>query len=195
MSIVSRLALIALGSNEESVWGDARETVQKSMLAVGQLSEQSAKFSGLFTTPAFPAGAGPDFVNAAMAIFTKLSPADLLDQLHRIEADAGRIRTRRWGQRTLDIDLIAIADDVQPDAATHAYWRDLSLDDQQAMMPTELILPHPRLQDRAFVLIPLMDVAPDWDHPLLDLSVAQMCAALPSAAQADVVRLDGANTP
>ena len=184
-----RLALIALGSNEDSVWGDALATVQKAMLEVGALSEMPPQCSAFYATPAFPKGAGPDFVNAAMAIQTTLSPEALLARLHQIEEAAGRARTKRWGQRTLDLDLIAVGDVVSPDVQTHAQWRDLSLEDQQIQTPDRLILPHPRLQDRAFVLVPLRDVAPDWRHPLLGRSVAQMCADLSDTACAEVSRL------
>jgi len=195
MSAVSRIALISLGSNEESDWGDARETVQKAMLAVGGLSEKPPRFSSLYATPAFPAGAGPDFVNAGAAIFTKLSAAELLGKLHRIEDKAGRTRTRRWGQRTLDLDLIALGDDILPDAETQTRWRNLSLEEQQAMTPPDIILPHPRLQDRAFVLVPMRDVAADWSHPLLRRTIAQICDELPDAALAGVTRLNGDRSP
>jgi 2-amino-4-hydroxy-6-hydroxymethyldihydropteridine diphosphokinase len=190
-----RIALICLGSNEESAWGGALATVQKAMLLVAGLSEKPAQSSALYATPAFPKGAGPDFVNAAMAIFTTLAPADLLEHLHRIEAAAGRERTKRWGQRTLDLDLIAVGGMVLPDHATYAYWHDLSLQDQLVETPSQLILPHPRMQDRAFVLVPLCDVAPDWRHPVLGRSVAQIFADLPSAARAEVTPLIAPNAP
>jgi 2-amino-4-hydroxy-6-hydroxymethyldihydropteridine diphosphokinase len=187
--------LIALGSNEESAWGDSRETVQKAMLAVAEISDQPPKMSGFFATPAFPVGAGPDFVNAAMVISIRLVPADLLARLHEIEATVGRTRARRWGQRTLDLDLIAVGDTVLPSHAAHQRWRDLPLTQQQEQIPDELILPHPRLQDRAFVLVPMLDVAPGWQHPVLGCSIAQMVAALPEEQQAEVTRLSDPHTP
>ena len=193
MRDMSHIALIALGSNEKSIFGDAKETVQKAMLAVAKLSDHAAKRSGFFATPAFPAGSGPDFVNAAMAISTMLSPHELLDHLHQIEAAAGRTRARRWGQRTLDLDLIAVGDIVLPDPQTHQTWRDLPIEDQLRVSPDDLILPHPRLQDRAFVLVPMLDVAPDWRHPLLDRSIAEICATLPHAMRAEVTRLGTAH--
>ncbi|EBA13478.1 2-amino-4-hydroxy-6-hydroxymethyldihydropteridine diphosphokinase [Roseobacter sp. CCS2] len=189
MPPIGQCALIAFGSNENSVWGDARETVQKAMHLVAELASSTIKTSGLFVTPAFPVGAGPDYVNAAMAFETALSARELLSVLHEIEAKAGRKRSQRWGQRTLDLDLIALGDLVMPDVATQQKWRDLPLSEQQRMTPEQLILPHPRLQDRAFVLVPLLDVAPDWTHPLLHLSIAQICANLPDSLRADVTRL------
>lgn len=195
MHNTGHITLIVLGGNEESVWGDAKETVQKAMLEVGFLSQTPPKCSALYTTAAFPAGSGPDYVNAAMAITTTMPPQDILAQLHRIEAAAGRVRTKRWGQRTLDLDLIAVGDAVLPDAQTHAQWRDLPLADQLRETPDQLILPHPRLQDRAFVLVPLYDVAPDWQHPVLGRTVAQLCADLTDAARAEVTPLGHAPKP
>ncbi|WP_108813500.1 2-amino-4-hydroxy-6-hydroxymethyldihydropteridine diphosphokinase [Loktanella sp. Alg231-35] len=191
MRQIRRLVLIALGSNESSVWGDATATVQKASDAVSRLSDKPAKISHFYQNPAFPAGSGPDFVNAAIVIKTCSPPHSILADLHSIEEQAGRKRTTRWGQRTLDLDLIGAGDLVFPDGDTHAEWRSLSLLQQQQQTPQDLILPHPRVQDRAFVLVPLLDVAPDWRHPVLGQSVRQMCAALPEEARAEVVRLPG----
>ncbi|MDP5361731.1 MAG: 2-amino-4-hydroxy-6-hydroxymethyldihydropteridine diphosphokinase [Paracoccaceae bacterium] len=186
MTELSHLALIALGSNETSQWGTPAETVQKAMLAVAEFTHFRARSSQLYTTQAFPAGSGPDFVNAAMSIHTRLTPPELLQQLHAIESDAGRERNARWGQRTLDLDLIAVGSQICPDPTTQSMWRDLSLEDQQKMVPPGLILPHPRMQERSFVLVPLAEVAPDWEHPILQKTVAAMCAALPRADIASV---------
>ena len=147
------------------------------------------RLSRFFATPCFPAGAGPDYVNAAAVIVPAegMQPADVLAALHQIEAAFGRSRLSRWGMRTLDLDLLACGAQVLPDAGTQTRWRDLSPEDQPREAPDQLILPHPRLQDRAFVLVPLADVAPDWRHPVLHLTVAEMLAALPQADR-DAVR-------
>ncbi|MGY8791094.1 MAG: 2-amino-4-hydroxy-6-hydroxymethyldihydropteridine diphosphokinase, partial [Pseudomonadales bacterium] len=68
-----------------------------------------------------------------------------------------RVRGERWGKRVLDADLIAFGTQVLPDLYTYKKWRDLPISDQMLQTPDQLILPHPRLQDRAFVLRPLMD--------------------------------------
>jgi 2-amino-4-hydroxy-6-hydroxymethyldihydropteridine diphosphokinase len=135
--------------------------------------------SRFYETPCFPAGAGPDYVNAAAIVRSNLTPAEALARLHDIETDFGRARETRWGMRTLDLDLLAIDDLVVPDAATHATWRDLPMQDQVRATPDQLILPHPRLQDRAFVLGPLMDIASGWMHPLIGKTVAEIYATLP----------------
>lgn len=179
--------VIALGSNDNSVFGDARETVVTAARDVAAISRAPASCSQLYATPAFPAGTGPDYVNAAIAITSETPAAELLAALHRIEAAAGRVRATRWGQRTLDIDLIAYGAAIAPDIATYNHWRNLTLAEQTRSAPQELILPHPRLQDRAFVLVPLCDIAPDWVHPVLGKTARNLCADLPAADRAAVV--------
>lgn len=154
-----------------------------------------AGLSRFWRSPAFPPGSGPDFVNAAAAVESDLAPQALLARLHAIEAGLGRVRVRRWGQRTLDLDLLAMGDTILPDAATLRRWIELPLAGQMGTAPDELILPHPRLQDRAFVLCPLAEIAPDWRHPLLRRSVREMADALPKAEKSALQPLDGGGRP
>ncbi len=137
--------------------------------------------SRFFSTPCFPAGAGPDYVNAAARIRTSSTAPALLERLHDVEKRFGRERRERWGARTLDIDLLDYDGRICPDPETQARWRDLPPEAQRLQAPTELILPHPRMQERAFVLIPLLDVAPGWIHPVSGRTVRQMVDALPEA--------------
>ncbi len=183
----SRLALITLGSNNISCWGDAAETVQKAMLRLDMLAQTPANHSPIYATPAFPAGSGPDFANAATAFQTMLSAPELLAALHRIEGEAQRTRKKRWGPRTLDIDLIGLGDAVHPDRQTQRAWMDLAPQAQLQETPDQLILPHPRVQDRSFALVPLADVAPDWRHPVIGKTIQDMLEARPATERATVV--------
>ncbi len=115
----------------------------------------------------------------------------MLSRLHEIEQAHGRERKNRWGPRSLDLDLIACEDLVLPSREIFTHWLELPLNDQMKVSPDGLILPHPRLQDRAFVLVPLCDVASDWRHPVLGRTVTELCAALPAEARAEVVPLSG----
>ncbi len=146
--------------------------------------------SRLYKTPAFPADSGDDFVNAAFAFKTQLSAQELLLMLHEVEAEAMRKRESRWAARTLDLDLIAVSDQVLPDPQVWQHWAKLPLDEQQRLAPDQLILPHPRVQDRAFALVPLCDVAPDWHHPVLDQTLEELRNALPRSNLESVVPLN-----
>jgi 2-amino-4-hydroxy-6-hydroxymethyldihydropteridine diphosphokinase len=185
--------LIALGANLPNGTQSPAETVHAAleMLAVSGLRVQ--RRSRFFATPAYPAGTGPDYVNAAARLDAPpgMDPAAILAALHAVETAFGRSRVQRWGMRTLDLDLLAVGDQVLPDAAGFAAWRDLPPERQVIAAPDRLILPHPRLQDRAFVLVPLHDVAPRWRHPVLGLTVTAMLRALPADHAAAVVPLDG----
>jgi 2-amino-4-hydroxy-6-hydroxymethyldihydropteridine diphosphokinase len=186
--------LIALGSNQPFERSIPEEIVPEAAHQFALKFGGVLRLSALYRTPCFPAGAGPDYVNAAAAVTSPhpIAPDQALQTLHEIEARFGRQRATRWGARTLDIDLIAIGDAVLPNLAEQGEWRNLPPEDQARLTPDRLILPHPRLQDRAFVLVPLADVAADWHHPVLGLSVAEMLAALPANAHSEVVRLSRA---
>jgi len=176
-----------LGGNLTSHIGDPVVTLKSALLTLGDVNLTVKKVSRFFRTPCFPAGAGPDFVNAAALVESDLSAPEILARLHEVEATFGRERKSRWAGRTLDIDLIGGEEVILPDRETYEAWRDLPLEDQMKQAPDQLILPHPRLQDRAFVLVPLNDVAPDWIHPILGRSVAEMLSDLPESEREAVV--------
>lgn len=172
-------ALVAVGSNMSSDAGGPLFTVKQAVRALEARCGCVAQLSRFYRTPAYPAESGADFVNAALLLPWSGSAEDLLAHLHAVEAEFGRTRSQRWEARVLDLDLLALGAQVSPDADLQTHWRGLSLEEAASRTPDRLILPHPRLQDRGFVLVPLHDVEPDWCHPLTGLSVAEMLAALP----------------
>ena len=183
-------AILALGANQRSSIGNQSENLDFAMVNLLERIGGGIRKSRVYRTPAFPAGAGPDFANAVVAFDTDMAPDDVLAMCHDIERMAQRTREKRWGQRTLDIDLIAYDQVVIPSLEVFAQWRDLPIETQMLTPPDQLILPHPRIQDRSFVLVPMMDVVPDWRHPVLALSTREMLAVRPAAEKASVTLWD-----
>lgn len=178
--------LIALGANLPAGGIPPESSIPDAMERVAEAVGGPVRKSRLFRTPAFPADSGPDFVNAAMRVQWRDTPAALLDVLHRIEKGFGRTRAARWEARVMDLDLIGLGAALLPDPETRAEWAALPPAEAANVVPDQLILPHPRLAERAFVLVPLADVAPGWVDPATGHSVAGMLAALPHGARAAV---------
>ncbi|WP_063671278.1 2-amino-4-hydroxy-6-hydroxymethyldihydropteridine diphosphokinase [Dyella thiooxydans] len=139
----ARDAYVALGSN----LGDSRATLVGATEALAALpGSRLAGISRIYRTPPWGRRDQPDFLNAVVCLRTSLPPHDLLDALMAIERRFGRTRDdERWGPRTLDLDLLHVDGVV--------------LDEPQ------LTLPHPRMGERAFVLLPLADLAPELELP------------------------------
>ena len=142
-------ALIALGAN----LGDPPATLRWARGQLGPLGEVTAASRLYRTAPVGGPPGQPDYLNAALALSTDLAPPDLLAGLLDVERRAGRVRAARWGPRALDLDLLA--------------YGGLTL------RAPGLELPHPRLLERAFVLAPLSEIAPDWRHPITGQSVRE----------------------
>lgn len=182
--------LVALGSNLHSDVGSPSETLQQ---AISDLENSGAVIrakSRFYRTPAVPADSGPDFINAALLADAPWSALETITRFHEIEAGLGRRRTGRWEQRIIDMDLLAYGDEIRPNVATVRTWMQLPADKQQETAPGQLLLPHPRMHERAFVLVPLADVAPDWVHPITRHSVVEMRDALPADALEVIVPID-----
>lgn len=181
--------LIAIGGNLPTDGLNGENLLQSAVERLEEKLDTSARLSRWFRSEAYPPGSGPDFVNGALAVTAPLEPRAILTALHEVEASFGRERDHRWGPRTVDLDLIATDSEIAPDIPTWQRWHDLPLDRQRLETPAELILPHPRMQDRAFVLVPLMDIAPDWRHPILGRTVAEMHADLTQEERSKVISL------
>lgn len=157
--------LVALGSNRRHVRYGAPGKILYAALAeldgrgVGTLSASS-----VWKTRALGPG-GRDYANMVVSVSTDLSPAALLAVLHAVESAFGRRRWRRWGARVLDLDLLSYGQIVRPSLL---HWPN----------GRGLILPHPHLHRRAFVLDPAAEVASGWRHPVLGLTIRQMQARL-----------------
>lgn len=176
--------LIGLGANLNSPVGAPAQTLVFALRALEKSGLRINAVSRFYHSAAFPKGSGPDYVNAATSLSGARSPDEVLALCHRIEADLGRQRESRWASRGVDIDLLAADARILPDATVQAHWRNLPIEAQMRDWPEGLILPHPRLTERAFVLIPLAEIAPGWVHPATGLDVAAMAEALPNAEKA-----------
>ena len=175
-------ALVALGANLPSAHGEPADTLKWALKRLAARGVTILAESQIYSTPAFPEGAGPDYANQVVAVHADLPSSDLLVLLHAVEDEAGRevpTLRRRWGPRTLDLDLIACEALVMPDAETQEAWRSLPMEAAVAAQPTGLVLPHPFVQNRAFVLVPLAEIRPNWRHPLLGMTAAEMMSAFP----------------
>ncbi|MFC3831513.1 MULTISPECIES: 2-amino-4-hydroxy-6-hydroxymethyldihydropteridine diphosphokinase [Deinococcus] len=147
------VAYVALGAN----LGRPLETLVWAVNEVARVGTLRG-VSGLYrTAPVGGPDGQPDYLNAVLALETTHAPAELLAELHAIEGQAGRERRERWAARVLDLDLI-LYDDVVLDSPLH--------------------LPHPRAWERAFVLVPLAELAPDFRHPQTGERVAEALARI-----------------
>ena len=145
------MILVALGSNQTGPWGTPEETIQR---AISNLNTGPIKLEGastLIKTQAYGVTNQPDFVNAVVSVKTALSPQALMRRLHMIERSAGRKRGRRWGPRTLDLDLLDY------------HGRRIK---QEGRVQRALTLPHPGIAERLFVLLPISEIATSWKHPV-----------------------------
>lgn len=181
--------LVLAGSNATSIVAKSLQLVRDAVREVQSQDVKVEAVSAYYTTPCFPYGLGPDFVNVAFSVDTHLQPDEFLQFLHCVEQNFGRERPSRWAPRTLDLDLIAYGNLVLPDETTAQRWIDLPVERQKQEAPDRLILPHPRMHERAFALIPLLDIAPDWCHPILGKSVREMVDALPEGDKSGVQRV------
>jgi 2-amino-4-hydroxy-6-hydroxymethyldihydropteridine diphosphokinase len=145
---------VGLGSNA----GDAAGNVEAALLRLAELGRVVAR-SRLYRTRPWGVREQPDFVNAAALVETALAPRELLRALQAIERGLGRTATYRWGPRVIDLDILAY--------------------DALAVDEPDLVLPHPRLRERAFALVPLAEIDPSFAAALESLDPASLAEVVP----------------
>jgi 2-amino-4-hydroxy-6-hydroxymethyldihydropteridine diphosphokinase len=155
------MILVGLGSNLATGQLESSEDILESAInSLKNIGITVVGRSAWFRSAPVPMSDQPWFVNGVISVSTDRSPEDLLQDLHAIENEYGRIRTQRNESRTLDLDLLAY-------------------DDQVLEEPGGLVVPHPRIAERAFVLLPLADLVPQWRHPVTGRTAAEMLEDLP----------------
>jgi 2-amino-4-hydroxy-6-hydroxymethyldihydropteridine diphosphokinase len=157
---VTRRAYLGLGSNV----GDRLAHLQAAVDGLaGTDGIEVVAVSPVYETA--PVGGPPqdDYLNAVVALDTELTSRDLLDVARRLEAGEHRVRAERWGPRTLDVDVLLVGDDVvdEPD----------------------LVVPHPRMRERAFVLVPLSELAPEWATAIVDAPTTDRAGVKPAGVE------------
>ena len=144
------IAYIALGSN----LGDKEKNLRRALLLLKQQGVEVVRVSSFLSTEPYGVTDQPQFLNAVACVRTSLTPLALLDVLLATELAMGRVRLRHWGERNIDLDLLL--------------YEDVVLD-----LP-RLRLPHPDMQNRDFVLLPLAEIAPELKHPTLQKTIWEL---------------------
>ena len=143
-------AYVALGSN----LGDKEANLRKALELLEERGVEVVKTSSFICTEPYGVTDQPQFLNGVCEVRTSLVPLALLHTLLEIEQEMGRVRLRHWGERNIDLDLLLYEDVV--------------------MDTEELKLPHPDMQNRDFVLLPLAEIAPELVHPILQKSIEEL---------------------
>lgn len=158
------MIFVALGANLPSRFGTPYQTLQVAKRAMEDKGIRIVSSSNTWLTAPVPVSDQPWYHNEVVQVDTALSAFALLETLQQIEDDFGRLRTVRNAPRLIDLDLIAHHDEI--------------------LDKPELIVPHPRMHQRAFVLLPLQEIAPGWVHPALEMTLAALVANLPDGQEA-----------
>jgi 2-amino-4-hydroxy-6-hydroxymethyldihydropteridine diphosphokinase len=153
--------------------GDPVNTLTEVVRRLREIVYVSRQSSWYRSAPV-PLSDQPWFVNAVLAVETEMTENELLQILHRTERDFGRIRRQRWEARVLDLDLLTFHDRVTENQ-------------NQLVGP---VLPHPHMQERAFVLAPIKEIAAEWRHPVSGLQASQLLDKLPSEQPFDIIKAE-----
>jgi 2-amino-4-hydroxy-6-hydroxymethyldihydropteridine diphosphokinase len=161
------MILVGLGANLPSPAGPPMATLKAALAAFAASGVTIAARSRWYRTAPVPASDQPWFINGVARVETSLEPLELLKLLQKVERQFGRQRGVRNEARTLDLDIIDYDGRVEERSG--------------------LVLPHPRMHERAFVLLPLAEVAPGWRHPKLGETVSALISALPASQKAEPI--------
>lgn len=173
------MILIGLGSNVTGPWGKPAETLARALGELDRSPVRLERASDIISTEPWGKADQPVYANAVARIRTRLQPLDLLAHLRGLERAAGRERRERWGARTLDLDILdynGFTMNAEAGQSTDA----------------ELVLPHPSMHEREFVLAPIAEVAPRWRHPVLRKTAKQLLAGLDNSQGGNIISKDGA---
>jgi 2-amino-4-hydroxy-6-hydroxymethyldihydropteridine diphosphokinase len=183
--LASGKVLIGFGANSPGPWGAPEETFRRALSELARNGVRIEAISGLYRTAALGTARQPAYFNAVAKAGTALPPPALLRLLKQIEVRAGRRGGRPWGARTLDLDILDYKGFV---------WNWQKRREGPAFSRRRpLILPHPELERRPFVLKPLMDIAPGWRHPALKTGIKALWHRVPKGGPGSVLeRAEGA---
>lgn len=172
--------LVGLGGNYPGSWGTPAETITRAVRELGTAGVTVNAVSRFYETAAVGRAGQPAYVNAVASIDTAMPPEALLRRLKQIERTAGRRGGSPWGPRTLDMDILDYKGRVK-------HWRGgRPCFARPGARP--LVLPHPWIEKRPFVLRPLLDVAPDWRHPVSKMTAQQLWRRVAQDREGQVMR-------
>ncbi|HEM6220386.1 TPA: 2-amino-4-hydroxy-6-hydroxymethyldihydropteridine diphosphokinase [Streptococcus suis] len=164
---MKHLAYLSIGGN----MGDRLAYLKAALEAVDRHPDcRLGLVSPIYETPAWGKTDQADFLNLACQVYTDLSAQDFLSVCQQIELDLDRVRIEKWGQRTIDLDII--------------FW------DEEVIEEENLIVPHPYAHERAFVLLPLADIARDFCHPILGQKVEELVSNLGDTSDIKKISLE-----
>jgi 2-amino-4-hydroxy-6-hydroxymethyldihydropteridine diphosphokinase len=172
-TLQAKTVLLALGANAAGTWGEPAATLARVCEQLARAGVRTVRASNLYSTRPVAGGRQRRYLNAVLLVEARMAPAQLLRALKRIERRAGRERTRAMAPRALDIDIL-------DHGGRRIGWP------PHRRERGRLVIPHPELHERAFVLVPLGDVAPAWRHPVLGRGARELLARLPAHVRTGV---------
>jgi 2-amino-4-hydroxy-6-hydroxymethyldihydropteridine diphosphokinase len=155
MKLECSMVYLLLGSN----LGERKELINEAILRIGERIGPVVSKSAIYETAAWGKEDQPSFLNAAVGVETKMTAYEVLDAVLTIEQELGRVRMERWGARVIDIDVILYGQEI--------------IDDGERLQ-----IPHPRMQDRKFVLEPLAEIAGNIKHPIFKEDISKLLSLL-----------------